>query len=253
MPSRQATERRLRHRAHLGRGRRPGRPAPAARLLVLLDRRAVPGADHLGHGHRGRGPSRLRRLRHLLGDRAGLAATLVSTVLLLVLIVPLAMLSRALVDDVAGLAGAAGPRRPDDSAAARLARGWPVIGPPLDQFWHQASGESRPGAGAASSRSCRRSGVWLLSFVAGAGFGMLSFMAAIVIAGVLLAHSVASRAAGRGRSPSGSWVARGADLVLLAEHTIRGVARGVLGTALIQSILVGIGLVVGRRSRAPPS
>ena len=29
----------------------------------------------------------------------------------------------------------------------------------------------------------------------------------------------------------------------LAEHTIRGVARGVLGTALIQSLLVGIGLV----------
>ena len=45
------------------------------------------------------------RLRHLLGGRAGLAATLVSTVLLLVLIVPLALLSRALVDDVAGLAG----------------------------------------------------------------------------------------------------------------------------------------------------
>src|SRR5262245_59099562 len=40
------------------------------------------------------------RIRHLVGGRAGLAATIVSTVLLLVLIVPLALLSRALVDDV---------------------------------------------------------------------------------------------------------------------------------------------------------
>ena len=46
------------------------------------------------------------KLRHLLGERDGLAATLVSIVLLLVLIVPLGMLSRALVDDVAGIAGA---------------------------------------------------------------------------------------------------------------------------------------------------
>ena len=43
------------------------------------------------------------RLRHLLGRRDGLAAALVSLVLLLVLIMPLGMLSRALVDDVAGI------------------------------------------------------------------------------------------------------------------------------------------------------
>jgi predicted PurR-regulated permease PerM len=88
----------------------------------------------------------------------------------------------------------------------------------------------------------RAAGVWLLSFVAGAGFGMLGFMAAIVIAGLLLAHSTAAQrlaetVAVRLMGP------RGADLVRLAEHTIRGVARGVLGPALIQSLLVGIGLV----------
>jgi predicted PurR-regulated permease PerM len=182
------------------------------------------------------------RLRHLLGGRAGLAATLVSTVLLLVLIVPLALLSRALVDDVAGLAGLLDrgglsvPPLPGWVAAL------PLVGPPIEHFWHQASanlGQALSGI----EPQLRSIGVWLLSFVAGAGFGMLSFMAAIVIAGVLLAHSVASQRlalalAVRLMGP------RGADLVLLAEHTIRGVARGVLGTALIQSILVGIGFVV---------
>ena len=125
--------------------------------------------------------------------------------------------------------------------------GWvaalPLVGPPIEHFWHQASANLGQALGGIEPQ-LRSIGVWLLSFVAGAGFGMLSFMAAIVIAGVLLAHSVAEPAAGPGARRPRSWVPRGADLVLLAEHTIRGVARGVLGTALIQSILVGIGFVV---------
>ena len=181
------------------------------------------------------------RLRHLLGERDGLAATLVSIILLLVLIVPLAMLSRALVDDVAGIAGALDR----GEAAIPPPPGWlaglPVVGAPLDQFWRQAMA-NLGGALTQIEPQLRAVGVWLLSFVAGAGFGMLSFLAAIVIAGVLLAHSAAAErlaetVAVRLMGP------RGADLVRLAEQTIRGVARGVLDTALIQSLLVGIGLV----------
>ena len=66
-------------------------------------------------------------------------------------------------------------------------------------------------------------------------------MVAIVIAGVLLAHdapsarfadAVATRLVGD----------RGRDLVDLAERTVRSVARGIIGTALIQTTLVGAGL-----------
>jgi predicted PurR-regulated permease PerM len=181
------------------------------------------------------------KLRQVLGDRDGLAALLISVALLLVLIVPLAMLSRELVDDVAGIAGALDRGMTIPSPPGWLA-GWPMIGVPLDQFWREATAN----LGQALARiepQIKAVGVWLLSFVAGAGFGMLNFMVAIVIAGVLLAHSVASGrlAEALGRRLMGP---RGADLVILAERTIRGVARGVLGTALIQSILVGIGLVV---------
>ena len=56
-----------------------------------------------------RGPQEWTSLswhEHLLGCRDGLAAALVSLVLLLVLIVPLTMLSRALVDDGGARVGA---------------------------------------------------------------------------------------------------------------------------------------------------
>jgi predicted PurR-regulated permease PerM len=181
------------------------------------------------------------RLRRLLGGRDGPAAILVSVVLLLVLIVPLGMLSQTLVDDVGDIAGALTRGEVRVPPPPAWLAGWPLVGTPLHQFWQEATAN----LGEALSRiepQLQAVGVWLLSFVAGAGFGMLSFMAAIVIAGVLLAHSeaaerLAEAVAARLMGP------RGADLVRLAERTIRGVARGVLGTALIQSLLVGIGLV----------
>lgn len=180
------------------------------------------------------------RLRRALGNRNRLAATLVTIALLLVVILPLGMLSRALVDDVAGIADRLAGEVIIPPPPAWLT-GWPLIGPPLDQFWHLASAN----LGQALARigpQLQAVGVWFLSFVAGAGFGMLSFMAAIVIAGVLLAHDRSSQAlaeavAIRLMGPGGN------EFVRLAERTIRSVARGVLGTALIQSLLVGIGLV----------
>lgn len=181
------------------------------------------------------------RLRRALGQRGGLAATLLTLGLLLVLILPLGMLSRALVDDVAVLAGrlmAGGVTVPPPPA---WLVGWPLVGAPLEQFWQLASAN----LGQALARigpQLQAMGIWLLSFIAGAGFGMLSFMAAIVIAGVLLAHDKASQQLAEAVSIR-LMGPPGAELVRLAERTIRSVARGVLGTALIQSLLVGIGLV----------
>ncbi|MFO1050193.1 MAG: AI-2E family transporter [Geminicoccaceae bacterium] len=182
------------------------------------------------------------RLKHHLGHHSALAAALVSLTLLLVLILPLAMLSRELVDDVAGIAErltAGGITLPP--APAWLA-GLPVIGRPLVQFWQLAQ-DNVGQALAHVGPQLQAIGVWLLSFIAGAGFGLLSFFGAIVLAGVFLAHSTAverlvEAIAVRLMGESG------VELVLLMEHTIRSVARGVLGTALAQSMLVGVGLVV---------
>jgi predicted PurR-regulated permease PerM len=84
---------------------------------------------------------------------------------------------------------------------------------------------------------------WMLSLVAGAGLGLLNFVAAVVIAGLLLRHS-----AGGGRLAQAIATRlvgeRGSELAGLAEQTVRNVARGVLGTALVQSALAGAGFVI---------
>jgi predicted PurR-regulated permease PerM len=181
------------------------------------------------------------RLCRALGDRGRLAAVLVSLLLLVLLILPLLVLSRALVDNVTSLAraltegGVTLPPPPEGLA------GWPVIGPPLDRFWRLGSDNLGSMLGQVAPQLKALAG-WLVSLMAGAGFGILNFLIAIIIAGILLAHAreedglaqaVAVRLVG----------ARGPELVELTLRTVRGVARGILGTALVQSTLAGIGFV----------
>lgn len=188
-------------------------------------------------------PSYLR-LRHRLGGRGGLAAFLVSLMLLVLLIVPLILLSRALVGDVAGLAHALVEGRAALPPPPEGLAGWPVIGPPLDRFWRLALGNLAAAVDQIAPQLRLFAG-WLVSLVAGAGLGILNFVLAIVIAGILLAH-------GRASDEAAHTVAlrlvgaRGPELVELAHGTVRGVARGIIGTALIQSALAGIGFVVAQ-------
>ena len=181
------------------------------------------------------------RLRDGLGGRRRLAATLLTLLALLLLIGPLSMLMAALVGNVGDLATrltageVAVPAPP-----AGLAE-WPVVGRRADQLWRLAS-VNLLSALSEVQPQLRALARWLLSLVAGAGLGLLNFVAAVVIAGLLLARSADGR---RLADAAATRLVgeRGPELAGLAEHTVRNVARGVLGTALIQSALAGTGFV----------
>lgn len=185
-----------------------------------------------------------RRLQSLLGERPRLAATAFTLIALILLIVPTMMLSDTL---VAGVQRASGHLRegtihippPPEKVGT-----WPLIGKPLANFWELASVNLEEALGEIKPQ-IKVLGGWLLTSAAGVGFGVLQFVFAIFIAGVLLAHSsggahaasaVATRLAGK----------RGEEFAQLAGATVRSVARGILGVALIQTILAGLGfLAVG--------
>jgi len=178
------------------------------------------------------------------GGRGNLAATLTTLFLLAVLVVPTVMLSDTLVASVTALSKqlTAGTLRippPPDVVA-----GWPVIGESLAGFWQLAS-TNLQAAVEQIAPHLKAVGTWLLSAAAGVGIGILEFAAAIIIAGLFLAHSasgeryalaIATRLAG----------VRGQEFATLAEETVRSVARGILGVAFIQAVAAGLGfLVVG--------
>ena len=85
-------------------------------------------------------------------------------------------------------------------------------------------------------------GLWLVNVAASASIGVLIFFAAFIIAGILLAHSAQGHrlAYDISRRLVGE---RGDTFADLAEATIRSVARGVLGVAVIQALLAGVGFM----------
>ncbi len=85
-----------------------------------------------------------------------------------------------------------------------------------------------------------------LGFVASIAGALLGFLAAVILAGVIVAFGEAGtrgcraffeRIAGRGR---------GEEFTTLSAATIRAVAQGVVGVALIQALLVGLCLLLAR-------
>ncbi|WP_233490275.1 AI-2E family transporter [Thiocapsa marina] len=184
------------------------------------------------------------RLTHLLNGRRNLAAVIMCLLCFALLLVPALLLSASLVGEVHTVIGAFGheslkiPPLPD--AVAQL----PLIGDDIARIWSEGSSnftavlvEIEPELKVALR--------WTIGVAGGAGVGVLHILVAILIAGFLLAQAEAGQRASAAfaRRLAG---ARGVEFAKLSEATIRSVTRGILGVALIQSLLAGLGwLAIG--------
>jgi len=184
------------------------------------------------------------RLKSTLGGRGRLAAILIILFALIVLLVPAYMFSGSLINTGQEYsaqfdAGTLSIPPPSESV-----RSWPVIGEPLYRFWSLASNN----LGAALAKvtpQLKKFGVPLLSAAAGAGVGILKFVVSIIIAGVLLANDAGGGQAARAIAARLTGE-RGPMAVELAVATVRSVTLGILGVALIQTLLASLGfLLVG--------
>lgn len=182
------------------------------------------------------------RLRRTLGERHKTAATIFTFAFLIIMIVPTVLLTDTLIDGIKMLAdkikdGSLSIPPPPENLGNIM-----IIGEPLAKFWLLAS-ENIHSALQQLTPVLKVIGSWLLSAATGAGIAILHFIVAIIIAGILLANA-----------SSGNRVARaityrladekGADFADLAEATVRSVANGILGVAVIQSLLAGLGFMV---------
>jgi len=181
-------------------------------------------------------------LQRVVGERRTLAAALFVVLALVLLVVPTFLLSDTLVTGVTGLARSLSEGKLTIPMPPESVAGWPLIGEPLDKFWRLAS-VNLAGALGEIGPQLKVLGKWLLSAAAGAGLGILQFVLAIIIAGVILHHGES------GKRVSYAIARRlaeehGAGFIDLARATIRSVSRGILGVALLQSILAGLGFLV---------
>jgi predicted PurR-regulated permease PerM len=183
-------------------------------------------------------------LQKLLGGRGGFASILFTILLLSVLIVPIALLTRSLVEGFQGLA----VRLQDETLTIPppppTIATWPIIGKPLSDLWNSAS-NNLPVALRSLAPELKAATTGLLAAAAGVGLGVLQFFASIVVAGFLLANS--SQGAGVSRKLAiHLFGKKGAEYEALAGATVRSVTTGILGVALIQSLFAGLGFLVIR-------
>ncbi len=188
-------------------------------------------------------PLYVRLQRALRGPRS-LAPVVYVIVFLVALIAPALLLAGTLVDAVRFVANDLSDGVLNLPPPPAAIESWPFVGEPLFRFWELASTNLQAALGRIGPE-LKVVGSWLLSFVGQIAIGLLQFVIAIFIAAALLVH-----AAGGGRVADDVATrligARGPTYAALARATIRSVAYGILGVALIQSILAGLGfLVVG--------
>lgn len=177
-----------------------------------------------------------------LGGRRRLAATLITLMALAILLIPTWKFFGAAIDEareVAAQAEAGTLRVPPPPEGVQE---WPLIGERTYAFWAQAS-QNLEATLQQIQTELQAFGTWALRSLAGLAGTVLKFVLSIIIAGVFLST------AGKGKDFSVMFATRlagpqGADFVRLSVATIRSVAQGVIGIALIQSALSGIGLLV---------
>ena len=184
-----------------------------------------------------------RKLRGLLGGRDTLTAVLCTLFFLAVLTVPVVLLAETIVEGIQTLTadmkgGTISIPPPPDSVGT-----WPLIGTPLKNMWTMAS-TNLTGLLQSLAPQIKAAIPGVLSASAGVGLTVLQFILSILVAGVLLAK--ASSCAPISRSLANRlFGSQGPEFEDLAESTIRSVTNGILGVAVIQSVLAGLGFMVG--------
>jgi predicted PurR-regulated permease PerM len=184
------------------------------------------------------------RLQKLVRGRGGVASILFTVLLLAVLIVPITLLAQTFVDGFQTLGARVHNETltippPPPSIAT-----WPIVGKRLSDLWRLAS-DNLSAAIQSFAPQLKTAANGLLGAAAGVGLGVLQFFVSIIIAGFLLANS--EQCARVSRSVAIRFFGNnGAEFEALAAATVRSVTNGILGVALIQSLLAGLGfLVVG--------
>jgi predicted PurR-regulated permease PerM len=184
-------------------------------------------------------------LARRLGGRQGWAATIIALVGAVLLVWPTAALLSSLGDSVREFVHGIQNNTLQIPAPRPGVENWPIVGDKIHAFWMQAHTNLpalvqslQPKIGDLARKA--------LGFVASIGGGVLGFVASLIIAAIIMAY-------GRGGARASEAIfarfvspERAPGFVKLSTATIRAVAQGVIGIALIQALLVGVTLLVAK-------
>ena len=184
-----------------------------------------------------------RAIADKLNGRQGVSATLLVLLGIALLVVPTAVLMNSLGDTVQDFirnvqSNSLEIPRPPDSVAT-----WPLVGKRIFETWSLAHNDLprlvqslQPKIGELARTA--------LAFIASIAGALLLFMGSFILAGIFMAFGESGARACEAVMGRLAGKERGEQFTRLATATIRAVAQGVVGVALIQAILVGLCLLI---------
>jgi predicted PurR-regulated permease PerM len=177
-----------------------------------------------------------------LGGKEKTAAITMIIIGLIVVVVPGWIMTKSVIASITSLAGEMKAGTLVIPPPADKVADWPLIGGRVYAMWSSAA--SNLGEALQSlDPTPREATQWLVLRIGSLVAGMLQIAASIIIAGVATMYAKSgyklSCAIASSITP-----ARGQHLADLSIATIRSVTNGVLGVAVIQAVLAGIGLAV---------
>jgi len=183
-----------------------------------------------------------KRLRSILGKRNKLSSIILTLLALSILVLPSIWLVNQLVEGVKFLAGNIQGGDLSIPPPTEAVADWPVIGNWLYENWLNLS-ENMSESLRGFMPQIVAWGEKTLGTLANTGLGVLQFAASIIIAGILLIFFEKGSESGR-KVFQKVIGARGDEFLEISLQTMRNVATGVLGVAVIQTSLMGLGLIL---------
>jgi len=183
------------------------------------------------------------KLKSAMGDRNKLAAIVYTLVTLALLITPTVMISNSIIDTSSIIseryeAGTLDIPPPNDSV-----KEWPLIGEKTYAVWLQAS-DNLEATLKKYDEETKKVGKAIVSGAAGAAGTILQFVLSIIISGILVANASGAYDVTIKIFTRLTNEVNGKIYADLSKATIRSVAQGVLGVAMIQAVLSALGMMV---------
>ena len=175
-------------------------------------------------------------------QRKGWASAVLTILMLSILIIPSWLVTQSLYEEVSNLRDLNKQGQLVIPPPGENTANWPSVAKPILDLWKLAS-EDLQEAMMKYSDQLKAGVAWLLSAVAGIGGGVLQFVASIIIAGVLLAYSTSV-----GNAATKIFIKlvgkNGENFASTTVITVRSVVKGILGVAVIQASMAGLGFFI---------
>jgi predicted PurR-regulated permease PerM len=182
-------------------------------------------------------------LARKIGGKQGLTSTILAIVAILAIVIPTWLLVNSFADSVHSFVGAVQQNTLQVPPPRESVKSWPVVGNKIYGFWSKARADL-PGLVQSMQPKIADLTRTALSMVASIGKTMLLFLGSFIVGCIFMAYGSSSARSGRAFFHRVAGSEKGEELVKLIVATIRAVALGVIGIAVIQSLLVGLALMI---------